>query len=328
MASDRVEVAQHRPRPSRSLAGQAQQVVQHAHDDRLLGRPAPGALRAAARPVIACTCCSASSRLSGLPPSKTSISCGSPFAGTCRTTKCPGRPTPTTFRPSRRASSMYSTDSVIGRPSRSSMHLVEVAVASGCSSRRRLPWKPRSVNRYLFRAAELRLLVGVLRQAGGDLRGHALDLLAVGLDVQLVVVQPGDQQGGVEQVDVLVLAAAAPCASSACTLLADGPPGPARGAGPPAAPAAGPARAARVTLAGAVGQPARRPVSAASGPSRRGRRPASSMRAATSAGSAGGAISLPTWKLLELGPRVAELGQADLAAGQPGVGRLDRPAGR
>ena len=58
----------------------------------------------------------------------------------------------------------------------------------------------------LIQSRQLRRAIGVLGQGGLNLTGHALDLPAIRLDVQLVVVEFRHQQGGVDHIDVLFLA--------------------------------------------------------------------------------------------------------------------------
>ena len=82
------------------------------------------------------------------------------------------------------------------------------------------------------------------RQAAASPCGHALDLVAVGVHVQLVVVQPGDQQGRMDEIDVRILGLEQRAPGRRAPR-ADAGPAPVAAAAPPAAPAAGPPRAGR-----------------------------------------------------------------------------------
>src|SRR5204862_327677 len=73
----------------------------------------------ARRPSARATTSAARSGVSKAPPSKGSSSTGS-GPTSARTTKCPGSPTPWMCRPTRRPTSIISTESVIGMPSRRS----------------------------------------------------------------------------------------------------------------------------------------------------------------------------------------------------------------
>ena len=109
---DRIGVEGHQgfdvSQQSRLVVGtlrQALQIAEHALEDFLLGRRLQ-MLRQQWAAGDRATLSAASSGLSVRPPSNTSINRDSPLLGTYRTTKWPGRPTPSSFNPRRRPNSM------------------------------------------------------------------------------------------------------------------------------------------------------------------------------------------------------------------------------